>query len=135
MKVLAIDFGEKRIGLAVGNTVTRTATPIGQIARQRDAAAVSRIGELILSHEISQVIIGHPLNMDGTPSPFCSRVERFAERLSRRLRLPVELVDERLTSREAEALAGEISAPARRRKNIMDSLAAHVLLRSYMKIS
>ncbi|MGD8418524.1 MAG: Holliday junction resolvase RuvX [Pseudomonadales bacterium] len=99
--VLAFDYGEKHIGVAVGQTVTRTASPLETIARA-DWAAVDR---LVNEWRPSRLLVGLPLNMDDTESDMSARARRFAAELERRTGLPVALVDERLTSYASRGVA------------------------------
>jgi len=131
MKVLAVDFGSKRIGLAVGNTQTRVATPLGQIAVRDHLQVLDGIMQRIGEFEIEQIVVGYPLNMDGSRGPACAAVERFAASLRKRTGLPVALVDEKLSSFEAEELGKEIEGDFRKRKNFLDSMAAQVILQTY----
>ena len=135
MKVLAVDFGSKRIGLAVGNAQTRVATPLGQIAAQNRSYALAEILKRIGEFGIEHIVVGYPLNMDGSRGPACSTVERFAASLRKRSGLPVVLVDEKLSSFEAEELGKEIEADFRKRKAFLDSMAAQVILQTYFEQS
>ena len=110
MKVLAVDYGSKRIGLAVGNTLTRVATPLGQIAAGNMAVVLAEIQKRVGEFEIEQIVVGYPLNADGSRSRTCGQVDRFVNFLRKRLALPVALVDEKLSSFAAEEMAKEIRA-------------------------
>ena len=99
--LLAFDYGDKHIGVAVGQTLTGTANPLESIrvtGARPDWAAISRIVE---TWQPDALVVGLPLNMDGTEQPVTERARRFANRLHGRYRLPVHMVDERLTTREA----------------------------------
>jgi putative Holliday junction resolvase len=135
MQVLAVDFGSKRIGLAVGNTQTRVATPLGQIAAQNRGHVMDEILQRIGEFEIGQIVVGYPLNMDGSRGPACAVIEGFAASLRKRSGLPVVLVDEKLSSFEAEELGKEIERDFRKRKVFLDSMAAKVILQTYFEQS
>ncbi len=135
MKVLAVDFGSKRIGLAVGNSQTRVATPLGQIAANSQRLALDEITRKIGEFEIEQIVVGYPLNMDGSRGPACMAVERFAASLRKHAKLPVVLVDEKLSSFEAEEKGKEIEGDFRKRKTFLDSVAAQVILQTFFERS
>jgi putative Holliday junction resolvase len=131
MKVLAVDYGSRRIGLAVGDTLTRVATPLPLVAAANLRAALDEIVRRAGEFEVERIVVGYPLNMDGSQGPACAAVERFAASLRRRARLPVILVDEKLSSFAAEEMGKEIEADFRRRRKFLDSVAAQVILQNY----
>lgn len=131
MKVLAIDFGSKRIGLAVGNSLTRLATPLGQIPAHNRRQVMEEISRRIGEFEIERLVVGFPLNMDGSLGPACAAVKRFAASLGRSTGLPVVLVDEKLSSFEAEEMGKEFAGDFRKRKTFLDSVSAQVILQTY----
>jgi len=104
--VLAFDFGERYLGVAVGNTVTRLAQPLD--------------------------IVGLALSMDGTEHAMSARCKRFARQLEGRFRLPVDLVDERLTSASAEELLRQSGKGGRQHKHLAHSLAAQIILQAWL---
>lgn len=99
--VIAFDFGLRHIGVAVGQTITETASPISTIGAQDGKPGWGAIDELIGAWSPGLLLVGLPLNMDGTESDMSAQARRFVRRLEARFRLPVMLVDERLTSYEA----------------------------------
>jgi putative Holliday junction resolvase len=133
MKVLAVDFGSKRIGLAVGNSQTRVATPLGQIAARNRRHVVDQIVKRIGEFEIGHIVVGSPLNLDGSRSLTCERVDQFINYLNKRVALPISRVDEKLSSFAAEEMGKEIVKDYRRRKTFLDSLAAGVILQNFFK--
>lgn len=133
MKVLAVDFGTRRIGLAVGNSSTRVATPLGQIAAQDRRHVLDEILKRIGEFEIGQIVVGYPLNMDGSRGPACERVDQFIGYLSKRIKLPIVRVDEKLSSFAAEEMGKEMAVDYRRRKTFLDSLAAQVILQNFFE--
>ena len=102
--VLAIDFGLKHFGLAVGQTVSRTATPLGAIAASDGIPDWHLLDAAIGEWRPQRLLVGLPLNMDGTSSEMAERARRFAAALGNRHAQPVELIDERLTTVEAKRL-------------------------------
>lgn len=103
--LLAFDFGLKMIGVAVGQSVTGSATPLPPIAARNGLPEWSVIGALIREWRVNQLVIGLPLNMDDTESDMSIRARTFARELADRFGLPVAFADERLTSREAWSLS------------------------------
>ncbi len=133
MKVLAVDYGSRRIGLAVGNSQTRVATPLGQVAAASRRVVLDEIVKRVGEFEVERIVVGYPLNMDGSRGPACAAVDRFVGFLRKRLALPVELVDEKLSSFAAEELAKELEPDFRKRKSFLDSMAAQVILQNYFE--
>ena len=123
---LCFDYGEKRIGVAVGQTVTGTATPLATLAARDGTPDWSRVAALVAEWSPDALVVGLPLNMDGTEQALTARARRFANRLRGRHRLPLHFADERLSTREARAR--EDGAPREGR----DALAAQVILEGWM---
>jgi len=129
--VLAFDFGEKRIGVAVGETLLGQAHPLEVISvASRDArdAAISR---LVAEWQPVQLVVGLPTHADGTPHEMTARCRNFGERLQSRHRLPVALVDERLTSLDAEARLRETGRNSKTLKPLLDAVAAQLILQTW----
>jgi putative holliday junction resolvase len=133
MKVLAIDFGGKRIGLAVGNSLTRVATPLAQVPARHRGLALEEIMRRIGEFGIERIVVGYPLNMDGSRGPACERVDQFISSLQKKVALPVSRVDERLSSFAAEEKGKEIEPDFRKRKAFLDSMSAQEILRDYFE--
>ncbi|MEE8286190.1 MAG: Holliday junction resolvase RuvX [Gammaproteobacteria bacterium] len=106
--LLAFDYGEKNIGVAVGQTLTGTANPLETIRVAGSSPDWDAISRMVKTWKPDALVVGLPLNMDGTEQKVTRRARRFSDQLSGRYRLPVHLVDERLTTREArDRLAAE----------------------------
>lgn len=133
MKVLAVDFGTKRIGLAVGDSQTRVATPLGQIAAHNRRHVLEEILKRVGEFEIGHIVVGYPLNMDGSRSLTCERVDQFINYLNKRVALPISRVDEKLSSFAAEEMGKELVNDYRQRKTFLDSLAAQVILQNFFE--
>lgn len=103
--VLAIDFGLAHLGLAVGQTVSRTASPLGAIAAKDGAPNWPELDAAVAEWRPDRLLVGLPVNMDGSESPMSGRVRRFADTVRGRYAMTVELIDERLSTREAKRLA------------------------------
>ena len=113
MKILAIDFGKKRLGFALGDTSINTALPLKQIDRKNSAQDIQYIKDLIAEYDVEKVVTGYPLHMDGSKSKLSVAVENFSRSLRKKANIPVDFNDERLTSFEAEELRHGGSASLR----------------------
>lgn len=129
--ILAFDFGTRRIGVACGDTLTRTARSLTTL-NVTGATPWNDIGRLIADYRPARLIVGLPYNMDGTPTALAESVRAFARELLGRYTLPVALVDERLSSREAEAQLRNARAQGLKRRRLthadVDMAAAKILL-------
>jgi putative Holliday junction resolvase len=129
--VLAFDFGTRRIGVAVGEMMLGTARPLTTISAEANQARFDAIGKLIAEWQPATLVVGLPLSLEGEAHEMTARCRRFARQLEGRYRLPVVLVDERLTSASAdERLRGQ-GLDWRRRKASVDAEAAAILLQSH----
>ncbi|MCP4205029.1 MAG: Holliday junction resolvase RuvX [bacterium] len=128
MKALGIDFGEKRIGLAISDADGRFAMPWKTLARRNDQQAIEELGEIAAQESIDLIVAGDPRNLDGDAGPQSERVAAFLKKLSAALDLPIETVNESLTSREAHSRLRQAGLTARQRRERVDSLAAQILL-------
>ena len=126
--VIALDYGLRNMGVAVGNTISQTARPLAIIGARDGVPDWGALTKLIEEWQPSRVIVGHPLNMDGSESDISQRVMKLARQIEGRYQITVTLVDERLSSREAKAAAlasehnGDLAA-----KPIDDEAAAIIL--------
>lgn len=136
--VLAIDYGRKRIGLALSDESGQIARPLCVLPRTNRRSDVTRIREFCRHHGVGSVVVGWPVRLDGTPGEMAAEAERFAERLRKHLGLPVELIDERLSSWEATQVAAQSPVRGKEsagKKSSLDDLAAAVILRDYLSRS
>lgn len=124
MVIIAIDFGEKKIGLAVGNTETMTSSPISIFKKTKTGFNWVELTNQILEWEPSKIIIGKPLNMDGTRSDIMEKVESFGKKLESLIDIDIEFYDERLTSFEARQLDED--------SEMIDDVAAKIILDSWL---
>src|SRR2546429_2003826 len=106
--ILAVDYGRARIGLAIADAETRMAQPLSTLERINRNEDMRRVRELVREHAVRQIVVGLPLRLDGTRGEMAEEVERFAQRVRKQIGVPVEMVDERLTSWEAERLMEEV---------------------------
>ncbi|HEX5802638.1 MAG TPA: Holliday junction resolvase RuvX [Azospira sp.] len=129
--VLAFDFGEKRIGVAVGETRLRQAHPLTVIHAHASAERFAAIAALIAEWQPVQLVVGLPGTDDGAPHTLAARCTRFANQLHGRFSLPVDFADERLTSVDAEARLRESGHNAKSAKAHLDAVAAQLILQTY----
>ncbi len=130
--VLAFDFGEKRIGTAVGETVVGIAHPLNTIHAADKLRRYAAIGALIDEWKPALLVVGLPAHMDGAEHAVSRLARKFAGELARRYALPVEFIDERLTSAAADASLGESGVAAHKRKAVVDAVAAQHILQDYL---
>ena len=131
--VLAFDFGTKRIGVAVGDLETRLAHPLTAIATVENRARFAAIGHLVAEWRPVLLVVGLPAHADGAEHLVGRLARRFAQRLHGRFGIRTELVDERLTSHEAEGLLRAAGARGARLKASLDSVAAQRILETYFE--
>ena len=142
--ILAIDYGRSRFGLAIADGETLLPRPLAALERVNRNEDMRRLRELIREHRVRQIVVGLPLRLDGTRGEMAEEAGRFAARIGKQLGLPVELVDERLTSWEAERLLEEQSGRVlrddkpharkkQRERTSVDSVAAAVILKDYLE--
>ena len=133
MRLMAVDFGERRVGVAVTDPEGRFAHPLTTLERSSDRQVLDRLVELALQEGIESWVVGEPRRLDGTAGDAAERVRRFATKLEERSGLPVRLVDESLTSREAERRLREAGVDLRRHPERIDQVAAQILLEEALR--
>ncbi|MFP8968181.1 Holliday junction resolvase RuvX [Pokkaliibacter sp. CJK22405] len=130
--VLAFDFGAKRIGLAFGQSLTGTASPAGTISARDGIPDWDELGRIVAHWQPDALVVGIPLNMDGSISEMAHRARKFANRLHVRYGLPCFLADERLTSREAKEIHRARGGSSHYRSDPVDALAAQLIVESWL---
>jgi putative Holliday junction resolvase len=130
--VLAFDFGLRQIGVAVGNCLLGTTQPLETLPARDGTPDWNTIARLIEEWQPDLLIVGDPVNMDGSPSELSGRAARFARRLQGRSGVPFELCDERLSSFEAKQAAREDGHRGNYRRHPVDSLAAELILKTWL---
>lgn len=129
---MAFDFGLRQIGVATGNTLLGTTRPL-PILRARDGVPNwDELKALVEEWQPDLLIVGEPINMDGSPSELSGRAHKFSRRLQGRLGLPVKMVDERLSSFEAKQISHERGHRGDYRRDPVDSLAAELILKTWL---
>lgn len=136
-RVLALDVGARRVGLAISDATATLARPLETIIVQGETDAVDRVARRIadLAAEddgVSTIVVGLPVRLDGTPSEQSARVGAFIEALRQQTTIPIVVADERLTSREAESRLALRERDWRKRKQKLDAAAAAVILQDYL---
>jgi putative Holliday junction resolvase len=130
---LALDLGRVRIGVALSDSLGLTAQPLTVLKSGGTQKDIIAVGELVNQHGVTQVIVGLPLNMNGTESSTTQKVREFTQKLKGRLGVPVYFVDERLTSKQAERLMIEGNARREQRRQAIDKVAAALILQSALQ--
>ena len=131
MQILCIDFGLKRIGLAVGSTESGIA--FARDILENDAQLFGHLQELIDRERIQKILVGMPYKKDGSAGDIQDELQHFIEQLKQRFTFPVELIDERYTSKIAAGKLHEIGMKASDQKEILDSVAAQVMLQEWLE--
>ncbi len=132
-RILAVDYGEKRIGLAVSDELEITASPLMMLTKQSDEDAIRQIARLASRLRVAQIVVGLPRRTDAKEGEMERRVKAFAEKLRQMVQVPVVLFDERFTTRIAEQVLLEADLSRQKRRQVRDKLAAVVLLQSYLE--
>lgn len=131
-RILAIDLGTRRIGVALSDPTGTIAAPLETITPAGERRAAERVADLCRSHDVAAVVVGWPRNMDGSRGPAARQAEAFAERLRTVLTVPVELWDERLSTAAAERTLIEADVRREERRRTRDRVAAAVILQGYL---
>jgi len=132
MRILAIDHGTKRMGIAMSDELGVIAQPLEFILAEPFAEFLSRLREIIRDQQVELILVGMPRNMDGSYGPAALKVQEFIAVLKASVTIPIKPVDERLTSVQAHRLLSEAEVRGRQRKGKVDKSAAAVLLQSYL---
>lgn len=132
MKIMAVDLGLVRTGLAISDPREMLASPIGTV-EERDAERLAqRVAAEAATQQAQCIVVGHPRNMDGTRGESAQRAEQFAARLGELTGLPVELWDERMTTVSAIGYLNATDVRGKKRKQVVDTVAATIILQDYM---
>ena len=131
-RLLGLDFGDRRIGVAVSDELGLTAQPVLTLVRKNAKLDLKSLGRLARKYGCAGIVIGNPLHMSGDVSPQAKKTQAFAEKLRTSLRLPVHLWDERLTSAEAHRHLEAAGRPVSGRREVVDQVAAVLILQSFL---
>jgi putative Holliday junction resolvase len=132
MRTLGIDYGTVRLGIAVSDDLGMIATGRESIRVRTMQDAVARTVEAVRNYEAARVVVGLPLNMDGSSGPMAETVKVFVGKLGDELDVPIETWDERMTSQEAERVLIEADVSREKRKKVIDKMAAQAILQSWL---
>jgi len=132
-RVMALDVGKVRVGVALSDPLGYTAQPLLTLWRKSRGEDLRSLLRLIRKYDVTEIVVGNPLHMSGDVSPWAVKVQEFAEQLRERSGLPVHLWDERLSSVAAHEILDEAGHDRRDRKNVIDQVAAVVILRGWME--
>ena len=131
-RILALDYGTVRIGVALSDELGWTAQPLETINRRTLDRDIAHIASLVGTHEVGQVLLGFPIQLDGREGPAIQAMREFQARLEQGVPVPVILWDERLTTKAAEDLLIAADVSRKKRKGVVDRIAASILLQSYL---
>lgn len=135
MRILALDHGTVRIGVALSDELKMIASPLQFIPAEPFAEVLAQLKVLVREKEVELIIIGMPRNMDGSYGPAAEKVREFATALKDALAVPLKLWDERLTSTQANRIMSESGVKRDKRKEKVDGMAAAIFLQSYLDAS
>lgn len=130
--ILGLDVGDVRIGVAISDELGFAAHPLCTITRKNRKTDLTAICDLINTHQVEAVVIGLPLMLNGEVGIQAGKVQKFADRLEREARIPIHLRDERLTTVEATDILREVGKPRKKRRQVIDQVAAVVILDEYL---
>src|SRR5713226_5748925 len=133
MATAALDLGRRRIGVAVTDATAMGAHPVGVVERRSLKRDLEAIAAMLREREVTMIVVGLPLNMDGSEGPAARAARTFAERVAESLRVRIEMFDERLTSFEAEERLKGMPVKKAARKPAIDAIAAAVILEGWMQ--
>lgn len=132
MRVLGIDYGDKRIGFAISDQLRIIASPLEVYSRKSLKQDLEYIKKIIDAHQVDTVVIGLPINMDGTLGDRAIKTQEFGEQLKQIINLPIVYIDERWTSKESERVLIQSNVRREKRKSLMDKIAAQNILQRYL---
>ena len=131
MRIMGLDYGDRKIGVAVSDMFGWTAQGLEVVERRRDGAEMQRIADLVREQEVEEIVVGLPKNMNGSIGPRGEICIAFADQLRDMLNLPVHLWDERLTTVSAERTLLEADVSRKKRRQVVDKMAASLILQNY----
>ncbi len=131
-RILALDVGRKRIGLAITDPLGFTVQPLFTLYRSTQHADVKSIGRVLRKHAVAEIVVGNPLHMSGEISPQALKTQAFAEALRTAFELPVHLTDERLSTSEAHRQLYAMGKPRQEHRGLVDQVAAVLILEGFL---
>ena len=134
-RIMGLDFGSKTVGVALTDPLRMTSSPFETITRQSEnklRKTLARLEEIVRQYDVTRIVMGLPLNMDGTYGERAQKTLEFREKLETRLGMKIDMQDERLTTVEADSILDEMQISHSERKQYIDSIAASIILEEYM---
>ena len=132
MKILAVDLGLARTGLAISDPTGFLASPIGTVAEKRMDVLLDKVAAVVEEHKPDRIVVGHPRNMDGSCGESAKRAEQFSTDLAKKTGVDTVLWDERLTTTTAIGYLNTADVRGKKRKAVVDTVAATVILQNYL---
>lgn len=132
MRILGLDFGEKRIGVAVSDELDMTAQGVATIVRKNNRQVLDELRQLINRYQVAQIVIGYPIRLDGSEGIQCEKINHFARYLEVAFGLTVVKWDETLSTKTAEEILREADVHWSKRRQVVDKLAATLILQDYL---
>jgi len=132
MRILGLDIGEKRIGVAMSDELCFTANSLEVIERKNNGEDINKIGDIVAKYNVTKIVVGLPKNMDGSLGPSGLEVKKYADKLQKTLGVEVDFWDERLTTVAAERTLLEADLSRKKRKKVIDKMAAAFILQNYL---
>lgn len=132
MRMLGLDVGDRRIGVALSDPLGLTAQRLTVLERRNVAADVEAVGTLVRQHQVGVIIVGLPLMLSGAQGSQAKKVQGFVEALRRRLPMSIHLIDERMTTVQGERALVETGTSRRKRKQVIDQVAAQLILQQFL---
>ena len=131
-RILGIDLGDVRTGIAVSDAMQMLAGGVGTITAYNDDRLLNEIEVHVKYYDPELIVIGYPINMDGSIGPRAQKIADFAKKLEERFSLPVKFVDERCTTMIAHSILNSTNTRGKKRKGVVDTLSAEIILQSYL---
>lgn len=131
MRILGLDVGERRIGVAISDPTNTIAQPL--IVIERDGKEFDRISDIVRDNDVEEIVIGYPKNMDGSVGAMAKKVDEFADLISKKIDVPVVFIDERLSTAEAERMMISADLSRKKRKKSIDKVAAAIILEGRLR--
>ncbi|HAL91535.1 MAG TPA: Holliday junction resolvase RuvX [Verrucomicrobia bacterium] len=131
-KILGVDFGDRRTGVAISDDSRVIAFPRETLSCPRVEQAAAAVARLAEAERVAEIVVGYPLNMNSTQGPRTARTDEFLAELAKRTRIPLRKWDERLSTKIAEAVLIEAGTSRGKRRGVVDKLAAQVILQGYL---
>jgi len=131
-RIMALDVGEARVGVAISDALGFSAQPIATIRRAGLAPDLTKVADLVREHDVATIVVGLPLKLDGEAGPAAASILTFVEKLQRKVDIPVVTFDERFSTVQAERALLEGNVSRRRRRDAIDKVAAAIILQAYL---